>query len=129
MRGSTRWKKHLSAILAACQEGQGDERFNPLENPSLLRSLKEAREALIPESYCQRIIQLARQGYTHIDIPEYDTDWDSEAYRTVSGQNSNNSVRVNNKFLHAVMEDKEWDLLQRTDGSIHKTIRARDLWD
>ncbi len=127
--GSKIAKKHLSAILAACQEGQGDERLNPNENPSLYKALKEAREGMIPENYCQRIIQFARQGYTHIDFSEYDTDWDSEAYRTVSGQNSNNSVRVNNKFLHAVMEDKEWDLLGRIDGSIQKTLHARDLWD
>ncbi|MBS0271036.1 MAG: vitamin B12-dependent ribonucleotide reductase [Proteobacteria bacterium] len=127
--GSKIAKKRLSSILAACQEGQGDERFNPHENPSLYKALKEAREVMIPENYCQRIIQFARQGYTHMDIPEYDTDWDSEAYRTVSGQNSNNSVRVTNKFLHAVMENKEWDLLKRKDGSTYKTVHARDLWD
>jgi ribonucleoside-diphosphate reductase alpha chain len=127
--GSKIARKHLSAILAACQEGEGDERFNPQENPSLYKALKEAKSVMIPENYCQRIIQYARQGYTHMDFPEYDTDWDSEAYRTVSGQNSNNSVRVTNKFLHAVMEDKEWDLLGRRDGEIIKAIRARDLWD
>ena len=129
MVGSKTAKKHLSAILAACQEAQGDERFIPRENPSLYKALKEAREAMIPENYCQRIIQFARQGYTHIDFPEYDVDWDSEAYRTVSGQNSNNTVRITNKFLNAVMEDKEWDLLRRIDGNIYKAVRARDLWD
>lgn len=127
--GSKITKKYLTAILKACQNGQGDERFNPRENPSLYRAIKEAREAMIPENYCQRIIQFARQGYTHIDFPEYDTDWDSEAYRTVSGQNSNNSVRVTNNFIHAVLENKEWDLLRRTDGKIYKALRARDLWD
>lgn len=127
--GSKISKKYLSSILAACQEGQGDERFNPLENPMLYKALKEARESMIPENYCQRIIQFARQGYTHIEFPEYNTDWDSEAYLTVSGQNSNNSVRVTNKFLQAVLEDKEWDLLRRTDGTIYKAIRARHLWD
>lgn len=127
--GSKIAKKHLSAVLNACQEGQGDERFKPQENPALSKALKEARESMIPENYCQRIIQFARQGYTHMDFPEYDTDWDSEAYRTVSGQNSNNSVQVTNKFLSAVVEDKEWNLLRRGDGSIDKTLPARDLWD
>ncbi len=127
--GSKISKKYLSAILAACQEGQGDERFNPLENPSLYKALKEARDVMIPENYCQRIIQFARQGHTTMEFPEYNTDWDSEAYLTVSGQNSNNSVRVTNKFLHAVLEDKEWDLLRRTDGTIDKAVRARHLWD
>ncbi len=127
--GSKTTKKYLSAIFQACQEGTGDERFNPRENPALLRAIKGARDAMIPENYCQRIIQFARQGYVQMNFPEYDMDWDSEAYRTVSGQNSNNSVRVNDKFLHAVIEDKEWNLLRRTDGNIHKTVRARDLWD
>lgn len=127
--GSKITKKHLSAILKSCQTGQGDERFNPKENPALYKAIKEARDAMIPENYCQRIIQFARQGYTHMEFPEYNTDWDSEAYLTVSGQNSNNSVRVTNKFIHAVQEDKEWDLLKRTDGTIYKALRARDLWD
>ena len=127
--GSKIAKKHLSAVLSACQEGQGDERFNPRENPILYKALKEARDVMIPENYCQRIIQFARLGYTDMNFPEYDTDWDSEAYRTVSGQNSNNSVRVTNKFLHAVMENKDWDLLRRTDGKTYKTIKAQDLWD
>ncbi|HCC24392.1 MAG TPA: vitamin B12-dependent ribonucleotide reductase, partial [Holosporales bacterium] len=127
--GSKIAKKYLSAIMAACQEGKGDERFNPRENPTLFQAIKAARSAQLPENYCQRIIQLARQGYTHIEFPEYDTDWDSEAYRTVSGQNSNNSVRVTNKFLQAVVEGKEWDLLSRMDGSVIKTVHARDLWD
>lgn len=127
--GSKITKKHLTSILDACQEGKGDERFSPQENPSLYKALKEARQAMVPENYCQRVIQFARQGYTHLDFPEYDTDWDSEAYRTVSGQNSNNSIRVTNKFLHAVMENKEWDLLQRKDGKVYKTLHARDLWD
>ena len=55
--------------------------------------------------------------------------WDSEAYVTVSGQNSNNSIRVSDDFIHAIQEDKDWDLINRTDGSVNKTIKARDLWD
>ena len=48
----------------------------------------------MPENYIKRVIQFARQGYKDIEFRTYDTDWDSEAYLTVSGQNSNNSVRV-----------------------------------
>ncbi|MDH3731780.1 MAG: vitamin B12-dependent ribonucleotide reductase, partial [Acidimicrobiia bacterium] len=58
----------------------------------------------------------------------YDSDFNGEAYATVSGQNSNNSVRVSNEFVEAVMEDRDWDLTARTDGSVMKTIKARDLW-
>ena len=55
-------------------------------------------------------------------------DFNGDAYATVSGQNSNNSVRVNNDFIDAVMDDGDWDLINRTDRSVRKTIKARDLW-
>ena len=58
-----------------------------------------------------------------------DYDFNGEAYMTVSGQNSNNSVRVSNSFLKAVESDGDWNLIRRTDGKIHKTIKARGLWD
>src|SRR6185295_7140050 len=59
----------------------------------------------------------------------YDTDWDSEAYLTVAGQNSNNSVRVTNGFLKAVADNERWQLKYRTSGKVAKEIDARDLWD
>src|SRR5207249_8052026 len=59
----------------------------------------------------------------------YDTDWDSEAYLTVAGQNSNNSVRVSNDFLECVAADGPWHLIRRTDGKIAKRLPARELWD
>ena len=58
----------------------------------------------------------------------YPADFNGEAYATVSGQNSNNSVRISNDFVKAVEEDADWDLINRTDGSARKTIKARDLW-
>src|SRR5690606_16536969 len=64
-----------------------------------------------------------------IDFRAYDTDWDSDAYLTVSGQNSNNSVRIPNEFIKRVQEDGSWDLIRRTDGKVAKTVRARDLWE
>jgi ribonucleoside-diphosphate reductase alpha chain len=84
---------------------------------------------MVPDNYIQRVIQFARQGYTKIDFRSYDTDWDSDAYLTVSGQNSNNSVRVSNDFIEAVKADSDWDLIRRTDGQVAKTLKARDLWD
>jgi ribonucleoside-diphosphate reductase alpha chain len=53
----------------------------------------------VPENYIGRVIQFARQGYKDLEFKTYDTDWDSEAYLTVSGQNSNNSVRLKDDFL------------------------------
>src|SRR5690606_4392003 len=58
----------------------------------------------------------------------YSADFNGEAYATVSGQNSNNSVRVTDEFIRAVLTDGEWHLRWRTDGRIAKTVRARDLW-
>ena len=84
---------------------------------------------MIPENYIQRVIQFAEQGFTEIEFPTYDTDWDSEAYLTVSGQNSNNSIRVSNDFLEAVAAGKNWDLIRRTDGKTAKSVNAGELWD
>jgi len=59
----------------------------------------------------------------------FPADFNGEAYATVSGQNSNNSVRVSNEFVQAVLDDGDWHLTNRTDGSVRKTIKARDLWN
>jgi len=58
----------------------------------------------------------------------YSSDFNGEAYATVSGQNSNNSVRMTTEFVQAVINDDDWDLTSRTDGSSMKTLKARDLW-
>jgi ribonucleoside-diphosphate reductase alpha chain len=57
-----------------------------------------------------------------------DYDFNGEAYYTVSGQNSNNSVRIPNSFFKAVEEDGEWKLFNRVNGKVAKTVKARDLW-
>ena len=59
----------------------------------------------------------------------YSSDYEGEAYRTVSGQNSNNSVRIPNSFFHRLAEDGDWELKARMDGRTMKTIKAKDLWD
>lgn len=59
----------------------------------------------------------------------YDASYEGEAYQTVSGQNSNNTVRVTQEYMKAVEDDKEWNLLGRTDKAVIKTIKARDLWE
>lgn len=59
----------------------------------------------------------------------YASDYEGEAYRTVSGQNSNNSVRIPNAFFHKLAEDGDWEMKARTTGKAMKTIRAKDLWN
>lgn len=127
--GSKICRKHLTAVMAACQIGDTPARLNPSDNPALKKAVRDARKSMVPDNYIQRVIEFARQGYTKIDFPEYDTDWDSEAYMTVSGQNSNNSVRITNEFLEAVEQDRPWHLLRRTDSKVSKTLPARDLWE
>ena len=129
--GSKINQKHLKAVLKACVncEGSGDDCFSPEKNPALKREIKLARKAYVPDNFIKRVIQFARQGYKDIEFPIYDTDWDSEAYLTVSGQNSNNSVRVTDGFLKAVESDAKWDLTYRKNGKIAKTLDARALWE
>ena len=129
--GSKLARKTLNAIMTACTDAEaaGDKAFDPALNHALKVAIKKARRACISENYIQRAIQLAKQGETAIDFREYDTDWDSEAYLTVSGQNSNNSVRLTNDFLQKALDDEPWDLVRRTDGKVHETISARGLLD
>ncbi|OEI82764.1 vitamin B12-dependent ribonucleotide reductase [Brucella sp. BO3] len=129
--GSKIVKQHLTAIMKACVncEADNDDCFDPAKNPALKREIKAAKKNQVPENYVKRVIQFARQGYTDIQFKTYDTDWDSEAYLTVSGQNSNNSVSLKDEFLRAVENDGDWNLTARRDGRVMKTLKARDLWE
>ncbi|HEY3783037.1 MAG TPA: adenosylcobalamin-dependent ribonucleoside-diphosphate reductase [Fimbriimonadaceae bacterium] len=102
---------------------------DPRRNPALRRAIAEAKLASVPLNYIQRVIQLAGQGATGIDFPTYDTGYESEAYMTVSGQNSNNSVRISNDFFQAVERDQDWNLIRRTDKKVSQTLKAKDLWE
>jgi ribonucleoside-diphosphate reductase alpha chain len=153
--GSRLMKRHLTEVVNSCwlpdrrgagpQEGAGgaersdqdrDEKgagsrleASPTENPRLAAALREARAACIPEAYLQRALQVARQGYKALELHEYDTDWDGDAYLTVSGQNSNNSVRVPNTFFAALDQNGSWQLRARTSGKVVRDVPARDLWE
>lgn len=129
--GSKLCSKHLKQVMNACHncEGDGESCFDPSKNPALKREIISARKSEVSENYIQRVIHFAKQGYKSIEFDTYDSDWDSEAYLTVSGQNSNNSIRVTDDFINAVIEDKDWNLINRTDGAINKTVRAKELWD
>jgi ribonucleoside-diphosphate reductase, adenosylcobalamin-dependent len=131
--GSKLANKHLGEVMAACREWDGaaeaEARFDPRQNRRLKKAIIAARAVMIPENYIQRVIQFARQGYDRIEFPVFNTDWDSEAYLTVSGQNSNNTVRVTDDFLNAVIEDNDWVLKHRSSGKVKKTLKARALWE
>ncbi|KAA2317319.1 vitamin B12-dependent ribonucleotide reductase [Pseudooceanicola sediminis] len=129
--GSKMHEQKLNAIFGAIRQWDGstEDAVDPSKNPSLKDAIRDSKKTAIPETYIKRVLDYARQGYTSIEFPTYDTDWDSEAYASVSGQNSNNSVRVTDAFLKAVKDDADWELIRRTDGGVAKTIKARDLWE
>jgi len=129
--GSKLCETRLNEILKASHDltVPTDSRLNPKLNGRLRTAILRARADFIPDPYIHRTLQFAAQGYTEMRIDTYDTDWNNAAYQTVSGQNSNNSVRLNNKFMRAVERDDKWELKARTSDRVLKTIRAKDLWN
>lgn len=121
--GSKTNKKHLTKIMELASVNDNLE-----SNKELRSEIKSALSKDVPISYIQRSLQLAKQGKT-VDFLELDTHYESEAYITVSGQNSNNSIRISNKFFSALDDDADWELTNRKDGSVFKKIKAKDLWD
>ncbi|AKO96739.1 ribonucleoside-diphosphate reductase, adenosylcobalamin-dependent [Marinovum algicola DG 898] len=129
--GSKMHEKMLNGIFAAigAWDGAVEDAYDPAKNDALKTAIRAAKKSMIPETYVKRVLDYARQGYSSIEFPTYDTDWDSEAYASVSGQNSNNSIRVTNAFLDAVKNGEKWALLNRTDGQVAKEIDAKELWE
>jgi len=138
--GSKLLNIHLNNIIKACWDAHPEnDPFDKKINKQLAKTVQDAKKCLIPENYIERAIQLAKQGVKEIYIPTYDIDWNSEAYLTVSGQNSNNSVRANNEFMKAVDNDGIWNLYWRTELQRSKkenrepvpckTLKARELWN
>ena len=131
--GSKICAQRLNAVLQACQstdaQGAAHLELDMKKNQGLREAVTAARRDMVPEAYIHRMFDYAKQGYTHFVFHEYDTNWDGKAYQTVSGQNSNNSVRIPNAFFDALERDGEWELRRRIDGKVSKTLKARDLWD
>ncbi len=129
--GSRVFERQLNAIIAAAHDTRVPEhaRLDPALNGHLRQAIREAIAAGVPSGAAQSALDYARQGYTRLEVEQYDTSWDSEAYITVSGQNSNNSVRLTNGFFEALDRDDDWLLTARTTGDVVKRIKARDLWE
>ncbi len=121
-----------SKVTAKCLQAIMDEAMrngtDAKENKTLAKLINDAVKAEIPHSYIFRTLTLVEQGFTTLDFASFDTHYEGEAYNTVSGQNSNNTVRVTAKFMHAVVSDGDWELVNRTNGAVRKVLKARDLW-
>ena len=124
--GSKNCSEHLNNIMEVAREHKSTDLK---ENQALRKEVQKALNKEVPINYVKRVLQLVEQGETEIDFPELGTGYESEAYRTVSGQNSNNSVRIPNSFFKAVDKEETWQLINRTDGSVNETIEAQELWD
>jgi len=122
--GSRICSRFLKAIVEEALENGADR----TQNPKLQRLIENALQRAVPMNYIIRVLALVEQGFTSLDFDEYDTNYESEAYQTVGGQNSNNTVRVTNEFMKAVENDDIWTLKERTTRKSARAVNARDLW-
>ena len=139
--GSKVANKTLNQIITAIHEEKNETvRWNPKLNQGLQTAIAFAQEVGIPENYIQRALDIAKQGYTSLTFEECTTDWQSTAYQSVSGQNSNNSVRVSNEFMKSIHEaDSQWHLYERNEKikaeeenrppKPCRSLPSTDLWD
>ena len=131
--GSITSEKHLNAIMNAANDDSLPEsaRLDPALNPRLKAAMRAALGVGIPQASIQYALDYAKQGYKELTIETYDTNWDSKAYATVSGQNSNNSVRIPNEFFARLDAGQSWDLVpRRRDGNPKpKVVPAAELWE
>jgi ribonucleoside-diphosphate reductase alpha chain len=129
--GSIALEKHLNAILKSVSDPSvpADHRTDPAVNKTLQNAIRNALRAGIPQQSVRQTIDLAAQGVTSLDVETFTTDWEGEAYGTVSGQNSNNSVRIPNRFFSALEKDQKWQMTARTTGDVVAEVPARELWN
>ncbi len=131
--GSKVIRDQLRAIIDAARisgsNGDSEYDVNPEKNTKLKEVLRTARRFAIPQTYIKKVLDLLDQGVGDIEIISLDTNWEGEAYATVSGQNSNNSVRMPNKFFEKLKGGGDWELINRTDGNVAETVSAAELWE
>ena len=119
--GSQILKNHIDKIVAAAQKDGSS-------NKELRQAIREATLAQVPLNYIVRAMDLGKQNHS-INLEVFNTEYEGEAYITVSGQNSNNSVRIPNSFFAALESNGMWQLKARTNGRVMKEIPARELWN
>lgn len=129
--GSNIVEEALQNIFDAINKYASDDtRFEIASNKDLACAVYEAQQKKVPDNYINRVIQLAREGFKEMKFETFDVDFNSKAYGTVSGQNSNNSVAITDKLIKLSQDPLNYyDLINRTDGKVHSTVKAADIWD
>ena len=129
--GSQIVQKHLAGIKKALTSFRGPlaDKFNAQKNHELQTVMRNALADKIPPAYLYQLLRQLEQGDMDISPAVFSTAWDDEAYNTVSGQSSNNSLRLSDDFMKAVLEDRDWELKGRITGKTEKTVKARKIWD
>lgn len=138
--GSSILQKHANSIMEAIWAHDEDgSRLDPAANGPLKMAMVKAVRDSVPQPHIKRILDLAGQGWKQMTFELFDTDWQGEGYNTVSGQNSNNSVRVPNSFMDALRDNGEWNLYHRTELARAaeagrepepcRSMPASELWD
>ena len=127
--GSAVIERHLGRITRATRDVPESSRFDVRANDRLRRAVAAARRDGVPAGLVDRALRMLAQGGPELQTPRFTVDWDSEGYRTVSGQNANLSVRITDDFIAAVEEGANWNLRRRVDGEVVRTVSARALWE
>jgi ribonucleoside-diphosphate reductase alpha chain len=135
--GSRIIKKHIDAVKKAVSSFRGPaaDAFAVSKNRELAAALKGALADEVPPTYLYQLLREIEHERAGGEVTEsavnpevYTTAWDGEAYNTVSGQSSNNSLRVSDEFMKAVEAGGDWDLKERVSGKSVRTVKARELW-
>lgn len=125
--GSRIINKYLTRIVKAFKDSN---RVSDLKlNPKLLEAVTDAYHNEVPAHYIKRVLDLLSQGVTDFDWEVFNSDFNGTAYSTVDGQNSNNSVRLSNDFMNCLIEDKDFKLVNRTNGQECGSVKAKYVWD
>ncbi|MCK4573575.1 MAG: vitamin B12-dependent ribonucleotide reductase [candidate division Zixibacteria bacterium] len=131
--GSKIIRLQLSEIFDAARisGSNGDSVYetDPTKNKKLKAALRTARSLAVPETYIKKVLELTSQGVGDINFVDLNTNWDSDSYLTVSGQNSNNSVRIPNHFFEKLGKAEDWELRSRMKGDVIRTLPASELWE
>jgi ribonucleoside-diphosphate reductase alpha chain len=122
--GSHTNHRSIQEILASAEKNPDIE-----NNQEFIHAVARAKNAFVPQGLISRAIQLIKNGIYQLDYKTFSTDWQDESYLSVSGQNANNTVSISDAFMNALKDDSFFNLTWRTNGSISKTLKAKDLWD